>query len=295
MEKGRVGEQLDRMDRTPRRQGLSHECSPRTEWTTYTTWPPPAVEVPFYFTLTRALSLTPPRVGQLPFTSDPSIPCPTLGGTNNLTSCAEPSPVPCGPWDQRPIEGRSDVVVFTSGPDPLGNGGPIVGRIYADVWIATDLPDVDVFVRMTDVYPPDATDRLDANGAGNPARALSQRGVSHPATQLKPADARPRRSRIDRARPQAAAQVAGDRQRVGRPEPRWRRSALQRQPPEQDEYTGAHPNVTGSIKVLAGTGQASVLVLPVPTPGPTPPDRRPNTTPCPHQSDGTTDGSIPLQ
>ena len=53
-------------------------------------------------------------------------------------------------------------------------------------------------------------------------------------------------------------------------------------PQNEDEYTGAHPNVTGSIKVLAGTGQASVLVLPVPTPGPTPPDRRPNTTPCPH-------------
>ena len=247
-----------------------------TEWTTYTTWPPPAVEVPFYFTLTRALSRTPQRVnGQLPFTSDPSHPCPTLGGTNNLTSCAEPSPVPCGPWDQRPIEARSDVVVFTSGPDPLGNGGPIVGRIYADVWIATDLPDVDVFVRMTDVYPPDATHRrtLDADGAGDPARALSQRHVS-PAARPEPADESPRRSAIDRARPQAGAQVAGDRQRVGRPEPRWRRSALQRQPPERRRI---HRRASECNRIDQGARRDRSRIGPRHTrshwPDPTPPDR----------------------
>ena len=75
----------------------------------------------------------------------------------------------CGPYDQTQIEARQvtpgDVVVFTSGPNPLSNGGPIVGRMYADVWIKTDLPDVDVFVRMTDVYPaPDNRSMLMAQG-----------------------------------------------------------------------------------------------------------------------------------
>jgi predicted acyl esterase len=52
-------------------------------------------------------------------------------------------------------------------------------------------------------------------------------------------------------------------------------------PQNEDEYTGAHPNVTGSIKVLAGRGHPSALVIPVPT-GQTPPtDLLPNTTPCP--------------
>jgi predicted acyl esterase len=61
--------------------------SPGSAWRNYDTWPPPAIELPFYFKSTRALSGDPQRVGgYLTFTSDPSNPCPTLGGTNNLTS-----------------------------------------------------------------------------------------------------------------------------------------------------------------------------------------------------------------
>ena len=256
-----------------------------TEWTTYTTWPPPAVEVPFYFTLTRALSRTPQRVnGQLPFTSDPSHPCPTLGGTNNLTSCAEPSPVPCGPWDQRPIEGRSDVVVFTSETDPLGNGGPIVGRIYADVWIATDLPDVDVFVRMTDVYPPDATHRFERSMLM--AQGIQRARYWNGACPQLLVPNQPTKVRVD-LQSTALVLKPGHKLRVivsasAGPNHAGGDPLYSVNPQNEDEYTGAHPNVTGSIKVLAGTGHPSALVIPVPTGQTPPPDLRPNTTPCPH-------------
>ena len=126
------------------------------EWKTYATWPPsPAWEYPLYFAADHTLSSNIiPSAGSVEFTSNPSDPCPTLGGTNNLLSCVPP-PVgrggTCGSYDQSAIETtRTDLVMFTSGT----SGAGIVGRIHADVWIQTDLPDVDVFVRMTDVYPP---------------------------------------------------------------------------------------------------------------------------------------------
>jgi len=161
--------------------------------------------------------------------------------------------------------------VFTSDPDPLGNG-PDRGRIYADVWIATDLPDVDVFVRMTDVYP---NNGLDADGA-RIQRARYRNGTC-PSCFLN----RPTKVRVDLHRPRSSSSRHKLRVIVTRrrPEPRWRRSALQRQPQNEDEYT-ARIECNGSIKVLAGRSPIG-LVIPVPTGQTPPPDLRPNTTPCP--------------
>ena len=127
----------------------SNPAAPGNVWKSYDTWPPPAVVLPLYFTADKTFAADPGASGELSFTSDPSQPCPTVGGTNNLASCL-PDAGTCGPYDQGSIESRKDVVVFTSAA--LTTAGSIVGRIHADIWIATDLPDVDVFVRMTDVY-----------------------------------------------------------------------------------------------------------------------------------------------
>jgi hypothetical protein len=200
----------------------------------------------------------------------------------------------CGPYDQSPIENdrtRSDFVVFTSGVNPLGNGGTIVGRMYADVWIkTTTLPDVDVFVRMTDVYPPDPThpngrSMLMAQGIQRAAyrngSACRQSPIQNQATKV----------RVDLGST-ALALGTGHKLRVivSASAGGSRGSSLDPlysvNPQNGNEYIGAPPNSTptsGLINVLAGTGQASVLVVPVPTPGPTPPDRRPpKPTPCPN-------------
>jgi uncharacterized protein len=255
-----------------------------TEWRTYTTWPPPAQEKTFYFTSAGGLSSTIPSSGQLTFTSDPSNPCPTYGGTNNFASCTELRGT-CGPYDQTQIEARQvtpgDVVVFTSGPDPLSNGGPIVGRMYADVWIKTSLPDVDVFVRMTDVYPaPDNRSMLMAQGI---QRARYRNGGACPL----PLDlSQPTKVRVDLGST-ALFLGAGHKLRVivsasaGHSLNSYLDPLYSVNPQNGNEYMDLHPTI-GKINVLAGTGQASVLVVPQATGQSTPPDRRPaKPTPCP--------------
>jgi predicted acyl esterase len=258
---------------------------PSGVWTTYTTWPPPAQEKTFYFTVTNGtggLSNTVPTgTLALTFTSNPSSPCPTLGGINNLTSCVTGGT--CGPYDQRPIEtSRSDLVVFTSGQSPLSNGGPIVGRMYADVWIQTPLPDVDVFVRMTDVYP-DGTSMLMAQGI---QRAAYRNGACRQSLSNAPT-----KVRVDLGST-ALSLGTGHKLRVivsaqaGQSLGTSLDPLYSVNPQNGNEYIGAPPNSTptsGSISVLTGPGQASVLVVPQATGLITPPDHRPpKPTPCPN-------------
>lgn len=84
---------------------------------------------------------------------DPDDPVPTLGGNHSVGSynpglyeMAKP-----GPFDQRPIEARSDVLTYTS--DELQHDlevtGPVVVRLYA----ASSARDTDFVARLTDVYP----------------------------------------------------------------------------------------------------------------------------------------------
>jgi putative CocE/NonD family hydrolase len=250
--------------------------SPSGVWTTYDTWPPPAQEKTFYFTVGHGLSTTlPASATPPPFTSDPKNPCPTLGGTNNVLSCVTGGT--CGPWDQRGppnIEARSDVVVFTSGQDPLSNGGPIVGRMYADVWIqTTTLPDVDVFVRMTDVYP-DGRSMLMAQGI---QRARYRDGGACPHLPLDLTQ--PTRVRVDLG---STALVLGTGHKLRVIVSATADPLYSVNPQNGDEYA-AHPYVSGPITVLVGTGHASALVVPQATPGSTPPDHRPpKPTPCPN-------------
>jgi predicted acyl esterase len=255
-----------------------------TEWRTYTTWPPAATPYPLYLASQNALvSGSPiPTPGSKTFTSDPNNPCPTLGGTNNLISL-DPVLRPggtSGPYDQRAIEARQDVAVFTSsasGP----TGTLIVGRIYADVWIQTSLPDVDVFVRMTDVHPfPDGRSILMAQGI---QRARYRNGVCPASLNLN----RPTRVRVDLGStalvlPQGhslrviVSAAAGPSLNTTNP------PLYDVNPQNGDEFSSAqNPSASGSITIWFGTGTPSALVIPVPSGQTLPPDLRPNTTPCP--------------
>jgi putative CocE/NonD family hydrolase len=80
------------------------------------------------------------------FTYDPANPVPTLGGND---CCG--APIPAGPVDQRPVESRSDVLVYTSAilEQPLAIAGPVRMKLHA----ATDGPDTDWMVKLVDVHP----------------------------------------------------------------------------------------------------------------------------------------------
>ena len=84
---------------------------------------------------------------------DPADPVPTIGGVNSvltMTQGAE-TPVRPGPLDQRVLEGRDDVLTYTTGRlhDQLEVVGPVEMTLYA----ASSARDTDFLVRLCDVYP----------------------------------------------------------------------------------------------------------------------------------------------
>jgi putative CocE/NonD family hydrolase len=79
------------------------------------------------------------------FSYDPAVPVITLGGN---VCCSE---VPEGPWDQRKVEIRDDVLVYTTPvlTDPVEVTGPIRMILYA----ATSARDTDWTAKLVDVHP----------------------------------------------------------------------------------------------------------------------------------------------
>ena len=145
----------------------SNTNAPGNTWRTASQWPPlPTVTTSFYLQSDHTVSWEKPGVrqplaladshtnslsdplsmdakGGLAFSYDPTNPVPTIGG-RQLT-------LPAGPKDQRPIENRPDVLVFTS--EPLAAPLEVTGRVLAKLWASSDAPDTDFFVRLCDVYP----------------------------------------------------------------------------------------------------------------------------------------------
>ncbi len=118
--------------------------APGNDWRSADAWPPPATPTKVYFHAGGKLSLDPPPSdgGRLSYKYDPNDPVPTVGG-QNLT-------IPKGPMDQREVESRPDVLVFTS--DALTEPVEITGRVLAKLYVSSDCPDTDFTVKLTDVY-----------------------------------------------------------------------------------------------------------------------------------------------
>ena len=112
-------------------------------WLELPDWPPLASTAVFHLDAGHGMAGAVPPPGELPLTMDPANPVPTLGG-QELASEA-------GPYDQRPIETRPDVASFTA--PPLASPLTVVGRVRCRVFLRPDTRDLDVAVRLTDVYP----------------------------------------------------------------------------------------------------------------------------------------------
>ncbi len=119
--------------------------APGNVWKTADSWPPESIPQSWYLQPDGSLGLEAPPADGAPkdYDYDPAKPVPTRGG-NNLT-------IPAGPFDQRPVENRPDVLVFTSAPlaEPLALGGAVTARL----WFASSAKDTDLTVKLTDVYP----------------------------------------------------------------------------------------------------------------------------------------------
>ena len=81
------------------------------------------------------------------FVYNPFDPVPSMGGH----SCCLPQTAPMGPMDQRPVEYRNDVLIYTSQPleAPYVAAGPVTARLSA----ATSATDTDFTVKLCDVEP----------------------------------------------------------------------------------------------------------------------------------------------
>jgi putative CocE/NonD family hydrolase len=75
------------------------------------------------------------------FTFHPDDPVPTVGGRG-----IDPVVPTAGPFDQRDVEARDDVLVYTS--DPLPKKTTIMGLVTASLLISAETPGVDVTVKL---------------------------------------------------------------------------------------------------------------------------------------------------
>jgi hypothetical protein len=81
------------------------------------------------------------------FVYDPLHPVQTAGGNN----CCSPHIVPWGAHDQRAVEMRGDVLVYTS--PPMAQDTEVTGPIEVVLYAATDGPDTDFTAKLVDVAP----------------------------------------------------------------------------------------------------------------------------------------------
>jgi hypothetical protein len=138
------------------------------EWREEREWPIlRAKPTPFYLTGKAAantlhgggeLSKNKPRK-ELPdqFVFDPRNPAPTQGGA----VCCNPTVYPWGPMDQRKVESRPDVLVYTS--SVLKKEVEVTGPIRVVLYASTSAPDTDFTAKLVDVFP-DGSARILTDG-----------------------------------------------------------------------------------------------------------------------------------
>lgn len=136
------------------------------KWQTSDTWPPKGAQPMTFFLSSggRANSLhgdgvlsTSQVQSDKPdsFVYDPMSPVPSYGGN----VCCTGNAVTGGAFDQRNMETRDDILVYTSAPlvQPLEVSGPIEPTLY----VSSDVKDTDVTVKLVDVFPDGTAYNLD--------------------------------------------------------------------------------------------------------------------------------------
>jgi putative CocE/NonD family hydrolase len=135
-------------------------------WQSSDTWPPRGAEpVTFYLSSggranTRngdgVLATRPPRTDHPDrFTYDPMNPVPSHGGN----VCCTGNAVQGGAFDQREIELRPDVLVYST--EPLPEGMEVSGPVELTLYASSDVRDTDFTVKLIDVYPDGTAYNLD--------------------------------------------------------------------------------------------------------------------------------------
>ena len=127
-------------------------------WRDENEWPlDRTMYTPYYFhsdgeanSLLGSGSLSTTEPGEEPqdhFVYNPESPVPTKGGYN----CCNPEIVDWGAFDQRSVEYRNDVLVYTS--DALDNEIEVTGPVVVKLFASTNVTDTDFTAKLVDVHP----------------------------------------------------------------------------------------------------------------------------------------------
>jgi putative CocE/NonD family hydrolase len=108
------------------------------------------------------------------FTNDPADPVPSMGGN---ICCSN---VPSGPWDQRSVERRDDVLVYTT--PAMTKALEVTGPIKMELFAATSAKDTDWTAKLVDVYP----NGFAQNIQSGIVRARYREGPGKPAKPIEP-------------------------------------------------------------------------------------------------------------
>ena len=158
------GEDNGILENTPRVQYFTMGSN---EWQSSDTWPPEGAEMQTYYLHSDGgantlngdgwLSPSPPATDERPdaFTYDPAAPVPSYGGN----VCCTGNAVRGGSFDQQEMEGREEILVYSTAP--LEVGVEVSGTIEITLWVQSDARDTDFTVKLIDVHPDGRAYNLD--------------------------------------------------------------------------------------------------------------------------------------
>jgi uncharacterized protein len=157
------GDRSERLDKLPK---VTYFTMGSNTWQTSDTWPPAGARPQTYFLGSAGksnslhgdgmLAAAPPATDAPDtFTYDPMNPVTSYGGNVCCTGTA----ITAGSFDQRKMEARHDVLVYTS--EPFTEGVELSGPIEPTLYVSSDARDTDFTVKVLDVYPDGRAYNLD--------------------------------------------------------------------------------------------------------------------------------------
>ena len=128
----------------PDRKAVRIHVSGRNEWHEFDVWPPGATDTQIWHIHPQGVLSPRPVQASEPDTYryDPRDPTPAVGGAMFAFTGA-------GPVDQKPLETRKDVLVYTS--EPLFTDVTVMGQVRVILHARSSLVNTDFFVRLSDV------------------------------------------------------------------------------------------------------------------------------------------------
>jgi putative CocE/NonD family hydrolase len=138
----------------------------KNEWKSSDVFPPASAEMKSFFLSSggKANSLygdgklaaaSPEKDNPDIFVYDPMNPVTSYGGN----VCCTGNAIDGGAFDQRQMETRNDILVYTS--EPLAEGIEVSGFIESTLYVSSDAKDTDFTIKLIDVYPDGTAYNLD--------------------------------------------------------------------------------------------------------------------------------------